>query len=259
MKKNQLLFVLSLSIVLVSCIFHQHKPIFGSQRHGVNKVIKTNQSEEVNNPEDDSPSTWPEHLTEDSNQPITETVKTNTTELETHVPLDEVQHPDSLSISEKIKTINEKLENRIERISHQNPGSVSILDKKLLDKASSHGGGAGGAVLIVIVILAILLGILLFYFIIWAIGQAIDDTAEEFGCYVATMAYGDYDHPKVKVLRNFRDGFLNNYKWGRSFISWYYRNSPGFTRFYANNRFVHFYLRQFLNVFVFLIKPFFRS
>ena len=25
------------------------------------------------------------------------------------------------------------------------------------------------------------------------------------GCYIATMAYGDYDHPQVLVLRRFRD------------------------------------------------------
>lgn len=28
------------------------------------------------------------------------------------------------------------------------------------------------------------------------------------GCYIATMAYGDYDHPQVMVLRDFRDSFL---------------------------------------------------
>ena len=28
------------------------------------------------------------------------------------------------------------------------------------------------------------------------------------GCYIATLVYGDYEHPKVKILRRFRDDFL---------------------------------------------------
>src|SRR5690606_41461624 len=39
------------------------------------------------------------------------------------------------------------------------------------------------------------------------------------GCYIATMAYGDYDHPQVMELRKFRDEFLNKSALGRSFRS----------------------------------------
>lgn len=28
------------------------------------------------------------------------------------------------------------------------------------------------------------------------------------GCYIATMVYGNYDHPQVMVLRDFRDSYL---------------------------------------------------
>ena len=46
------------------------------------------------------------------------------------------------------------------------------------------------------------------------------------GCFIATAAMGDYDHPVVKDLRIFRDNWLNEKKWGKSFISWYYENGP---------------------------------
>jgi len=46
------------------------------------------------------------------------------------------------------------------------------------------------------------------------------------GCYIATMAYGDYDHPQVMELRKFRDEFLNKSALGRSFIRFYYKYSP---------------------------------
>lgn len=46
------------------------------------------------------------------------------------------------------------------------------------------------------------------------------------GCYIATMAYGDYDHPQVMELRKFRDEFLNKSVLGRSFIRLYYKYSP---------------------------------
>lgn len=47
------------------------------------------------------------------------------------------------------------------------------------------------------------------------------------GCYVATMVYGDYDHPKVKLLRNYRDEVLTSSYAGRLFIKLYYKYSPG--------------------------------
>lgn len=46
------------------------------------------------------------------------------------------------------------------------------------------------------------------------------------GCYIATMVYGDYDHPKVMILRRYRDEILKKSFLGRLFIRVYYFVSP---------------------------------
>jgi hypothetical protein len=46
------------------------------------------------------------------------------------------------------------------------------------------------------------------------------------GCYIATMAYGDYDHPQVMELRKFRDESLSKTILGCYFIKLYYNYSP---------------------------------
>lgn len=45
-------------------------------------------------------------------------------------------------------------------------------------------------------------------------------------CFVASMAYGDINHPDVILLRSYRDNVLNKHAIGRSFIAWYWRNGP---------------------------------
>lgn len=50
--------------------------------------------------------------------------------------------------------------------------------------------------------------------------------ASSSGCFIATATTGDYNHPTVVQLRNFRDNTLENYVLGRKFIQFYYRNSP---------------------------------
>lgn len=52
------------------------------------------------------------------------------------------------------------------------------------------------------------------------------EKAQAGGCYIATMAYGDYDHPSVIVLRRFRDDRLMQSAIGRAFVSLYYKVSP---------------------------------
>ncbi|MDD5307830.1 MAG: hypothetical protein PHU25_10960 [Deltaproteobacteria bacterium] len=45
-------------------------------------------------------------------------------------------------------------------------------------------------------------------------------------CFVATAAFGSYDHPVVRVLRVFRDGFLEKLPGGRLAIDGYYAVGP---------------------------------
>jgi hypothetical protein len=46
------------------------------------------------------------------------------------------------------------------------------------------------------------------------------------GCFIATAAMGDYDHPVVVDLRLFRDNWLSERKWGINFTNWYYTHGP---------------------------------
>ena len=41
-------------------------------------------------------------------------------------------------------------------------------------------------------------------------------------CFIATATMGSYDHPEVMELRNFRDNWILEKKWGKSFVTWYY-------------------------------------
>ena len=46
------------------------------------------------------------------------------------------------------------------------------------------------------------------------------------GCYIATMAYGNYDHPQVMELRKYRDQVLLKNYFGKLFVKIYYAVSP---------------------------------
>lgn len=50
------------------------------------------------------------------------------------------------------------------------------------------------------------------------------------GCFIATAAYGDYDHPSVQVLRRFRDEKMLVSQLGEHLVALYYRFSPGLSR-----------------------------
>jgi tetratricopeptide (TPR) repeat protein len=56
--------------------------------------------------------------------------------------------------------------------------------------------------------------------------QLPNNSKKKSGCFIATAAMGDYDHPIVVDLRLFRDNWLLKRKWGVSFTSWYYTHGP---------------------------------
>ena len=74
------------------------------------------------------------------------------------------------------------------------------------------------------------------------------------GCYIATMAYGDYDHPQVIVLRKFRDNVLDKSVVGKSFIKIYYHYSPKLVEKLKNKRRINAIILKILNKFIKLIK-----
>lgn len=46
------------------------------------------------------------------------------------------------------------------------------------------------------------------------------------GCFIATAALGNYNHPVVVDLRMFRDNWLLKRNWGVKFTNWYYTHGP---------------------------------
>ena len=55
-------------------------------------------------------------------------------------------------------------------------------------------------------------------------------------CFIATATMGDYNHPVVIDLRNFRDNWLVKRKWGIRFRDFYYSNGPKAAHFIAKSK-----------------------
>lgn len=73
-------------------------------------------------------------------------------------------------------------------------------------------------------------------------------------CYIATMAYGDYDNPQVMILRKFRDEVLDKSVFGKWFIKTYYHYSPKLVEKLKKQKTVNSIIRKALNQFIKLIK-----
>lgn len=90
------------------------------------------------------------------------------------------------------------------------------------------------------------------------VGSTIIDTADKATnngkCYIATMAYGDYDHPQVIELRKFRDNILNKTNLGRSFIKFYYKYSPKLVEKLKNKPSINLIIRKSLDQFIKTIR-----
>jgi sulfur transfer protein SufE len=74
------------------------------------------------------------------------------------------------------------------------------------------------------------------------------------GCYIATMAYGSYEHPQVQILRNYRDNTLANSTLGRAFIKYYYVISPHFVVMLKGHHRINKLIRYLLNIFIRSLK-----
>ena len=61
-------------------------------------------------------------------------------------------------------------------------------------------------------------------------GITVSSNPPSSGCFIATAAAGSYDHPKVLILRLFRDSILEKSTVGRILIRTYYRGSPPIAR-----------------------------
>ncbi len=53
-----------------------------------------------------------------------------------------------------------------------------------------------------------------------------EEESSEWGCFIATAAYGSFLNPHVKILRDFRDEFLISNFLGRKFVHLYYQYGP---------------------------------
>ena len=74
------------------------------------------------------------------------------------------------------------------------------------------------------------------------------------GCYIATMAYGNYDHPQVMILRKFRYDVLSKSQFGKWFIKTYYYYSPKLVERLKNKIAVNSLIRRGLNQTIKFIK-----
>jgi DNA-directed RNA polymerase subunit RPC12/RpoP len=77
----------------------------------------------------------------------------------------------------------------------------------------------------------------------------IEPEMQKKGCFIATAAMGDYNHPIVMDLRLFRDNWLLKKEWGKSLTNWYYTHGPKA----ANVIDKSFVLKKL--TFVFIVKP----
>lgn len=74
------------------------------------------------------------------------------------------------------------------------------------------------------------------------------------GCYLATMAYGSYEHPQVLELRKFRDNTLSKSAVGRGFIRTYYKYSPKLVEHLKDKPLVNQIIKSILNTLIRIIK-----
>jgi hypothetical protein len=85
-----------------------------------------------------------------------------------------------------------------------------------------------------------------------SVGQSIQKATG--GCYIATMAYGSYEHPQVLELRKFRDNTLSKSLLGRGFIKTYYKYSPKLVEHLKDKPLINQSIKSVLNTLIRIIK-----
>ena len=78
-------------------------------------------------------------------------------------------------------------------------------------------------------------------------------------CFIATAIYKDYNHPKVITLRKFRDDFLLTNGVGKSFVKFYYKNSPKFANYIKDKKVLSYPIRKILDGFSYLLEKYFNK
>jgi PKD repeat protein len=74
------------------------------------------------------------------------------------------------------------------------------------------------------------------------------------GCFIATAAYGSYLHPKVRLLREFRDRYLLTSTLGRLLVEQYYLVSPPVADFLARHELLRLLTRVLLTPIVLAVE-----
>ncbi len=74
------------------------------------------------------------------------------------------------------------------------------------------------------------------------------------GCYIATMVYGDYNHPSVVELRSYRDNSLDKTYLGKLFIKIYYQISPVLVRKIEHKSSINNLIKSILDKIVYKLK-----
>lgn len=87
-----------------------------------------------------------------------------------------------------------------------------------------------------------------------ASSSKIQSQSHKEGCYIATMAYGDYDHPQVVELRKFRDDYLLHHSWGRLMVTLYYWISPKLVTLLHGHILMNSIIRTILDAFISYVK-----
>jgi hypothetical protein len=81
--------------------------------------------------------------------------------------------------------------------------------------------------------------------------------AETSSCYIATLIYGE-NSSEVNILRQFRDGYLLNYKLGILSVNLYYRYSKILVRSLKNKKLIVF-VKFFLDGIIKILEKFDRT